>query len=143
MARRVVVVVRQSLTRADQHFDLAPGEPVRDRGRIGDGLDDGILDVATQHEARGDHVAASRGQRRLPPVTSSSWIRYVDVPCTARTSGANCDAMRPFTSTIFAVPSAATKNSMLNSESSKPSAGMSMAGDLGQAVALSGGSSLG
>ena len=52
-------------------------------------------------------------------------MRYDDMPWTARRSGANCEAIRPFTSTIFAVPSACTKNSMLNSESSNPSAGMS------------------
>ena len=64
-------------------------------------------------------------------MTSSSWSSYVDTPWTARTSGANCEAIRPFTSTIFAVPSARTKNSMLNSESSNPSAGISRVGDLG------------
>ena len=60
-----------------------------------------------------------------PPAASSSCSSYVETPCTARTSGANCDAIRPFTSTIVRRPSAPTKNSMLNSDWSNPSAGIS------------------
>ena len=43
------------------------------------------------------------------------------------TSGANCDAIRPFTSTIVTDPSGRTKNSMLKSDRSNPSAGISRA----------------
>ena len=76
---------------------------------------------------------AGGSSRLAPPAASSSSSSYVETPCTARTSGANCDAIRPFTSTIETLPSARTKNSMLNIDWSNPSAGISRAGHVGHA----------
>ena len=58
------------------------------------------------------------------------------MPCTACTSGANWDAMRPLHSTIVRLPSGRTKNSMLNMLLSNPSAGISLAAT--SAIALRG-----
>ena len=61
MAGRVVVVVRQTLSRPHQQLDLTPGEPLPYGTRIGNGLDDGVFDVTTEHEARGDQRAVRGG----------------------------------------------------------------------------------
>ena len=59
------------------------------------------------------------------------------------TSGANCDAIRPLTSTIVTDPSGRTKNSMLKSERSNPSAGISRSATSAMRACTSGPSALG
>ena len=59
------------------------------------------------------------------------------------TSGANCDAIRPLTSTIAMDPSGRTKNSMLKSDRSNPSAGISRAATPAMLACTSGPSALG